>query len=114
VDNVDDHIGEAILKYRTQAPAVLLGHHGVFTFGPTPRAAFKAAVMVEDVAKTCHLASLMGQPESLPAEEVEKWYVRYHSTYGQVQYSRTEKRASKAASMMREKASSARQNNGND
>jgi L-ribulose-5-phosphate 4-epimerase len=91
VDNVGDHIGEAILKYRTQAPAVLLGQHGVFTFGPTPRAAFEAAAMVEDVAKTCHLASLMGQPESLPAEEVQKWYVRYHSTYGQVQYSRTEK-----------------------
>jgi L-ribulose-5-phosphate 4-epimerase len=84
VDNVGDHIGEAILKYRTQAPAVLVGHHGVFTFGPSPRAAFKAAVMVEDVAKTCHLASLLGEPESLPPEEVQKWYVRYHSAYGQV------------------------------
>jgi L-ribulose-5-phosphate 4-epimerase len=83
VDNVGNHIGEAILKYRTQAPAVLLGHHGVFTFGPSPRAAFKAAVMVEDVAKTCHLASLLGEPTALPREEVKKWYVRYHSAYGQ-------------------------------
>lgn len=90
VDNIGDHIGEAILKHRTQAPAVLLGHHGVFTFGPSPRAAFKTAVMVEDVAKTCHLASLLGQPESLPADEVEKWYVRYHSAYGQVQHSCTQ------------------------
>lgn len=90
VDNIGDHIGEAVLKYRTQAPAVLLGHHGVFAFGPSPRAAFKTAVMVEDVAKTCHLASLLGQLESLPAEEEHKWYVRYHSVYGQVQRSRTE------------------------
>jgi L-ribulose-5-phosphate 4-epimerase len=83
VDNVGDLIGEAILKHRTQAPAVLLGHHGVFTFGPNAKAAFKAAVMVEDVAKTCHLALLLGQPTALPPEEVKKWYVRYHSTYGQ-------------------------------
>ena len=83
VDNIGDHIGEAILKHRTQAPAVLLAHHGVFTFGATPRAAFKTAVMLEDAAKTCHLASLLGKPEALPAEEVKKWYTRYHSTYGQ-------------------------------
>jgi len=92
VDNVGDHIGEAILKYRTQAPAILLGHHGVFTFGPSPSAAFKAAVMVEDVAKTCHLASLLGKPESLPADEVQKWYVRYHSAYGQLRDCRKQDR----------------------
>jgi L-ribulose-5-phosphate 4-epimerase len=85
VDNIGNHIGEAIVKHRTQAPAVLLGHHGVFTFGTSPRAAFKAAVMVEDVAKTCHLAALLGEPEALPPQEVQKWYARYHSTYGQVQ-----------------------------
>jgi ribulose-5-phosphate 4-epimerase/fuculose-1-phosphate aldolase len=84
VDNVGNHIGEVILKHRTQAPAVLLGHHGVFTFGPNPRAAFKTAVMVEDVARTCHLASLLGNPSALPPEEVQKWYVRYHSSYGQL------------------------------
>ena len=83
VDNVGNHIGEIILKHRTQAPAVLLGHHGVFAFGPNPRAAFKTAVMVEDVARTCHLASLVGKPSALPPEEVQKWYVRYHSSYGQ-------------------------------
>ena len=97
VDNVGDHIGEAILKYRTQAPAVLLGHHGVFAFGPSARSAFKTAVMVEDVAKTCHLASLLGQLESLPAEEVQKWYVRYHSAYGQIQHLNTEGHQKKRA-----------------
>jgi len=84
VDNVGSHIGEIILQHRTQAPAVLLGHHGVFTFGPNPRAAFKTAVMVEDVAHTCHLASLIGTPSALPPEEVQKWYERYHSSYGQL------------------------------
>lgn len=83
VDNLGDHIGEAILKYKRRAPAVLLGQHGVFAWGPTPREAVKAAVMLEDVAKTVHLALLLGNPEPLPPEEVKKWWDRYHSTYGQ-------------------------------
>ena len=83
VDNVGDHIGEALLRHRSSAPAVLLANHGVFTFGPTPRAALKAAVMLEDVAKTCHLALQIGSAIPLPAEEVRKWYERYHTAYGQ-------------------------------
>src|SRR5690349_13271215 len=83
VDNVGNHIGEAILNHRTAAPAVLLAHHGVFSFAATPAAALKAAVMLEDVAKTCHLALQLGSPTPLPDEEVQKWYERYHSTYGQ-------------------------------
>lgn len=83
VDNQGDHIGEAMLKYMGKAPAILLGHHGTFAFGSTPLAALKAAVMLEDVSKTCHLALLLGKPEPLPKEEVAKWYDRYHSTYGQ-------------------------------
>ncbi len=82
-DNQGDHIGEAILKHMGKAPAVLLAQHGVFTFGPTPRAALKAAVMLEDVAKTCHLALLLGKPKPLLRKEVQKWYDRYHTTYGQ-------------------------------
>jgi L-ribulose-5-phosphate 4-epimerase len=83
VDNQDDHIGEAVLQTMGAAPAVLLSQHGVFAFGPTPSAALKAAVMLEDVAKTCHLALQLGKPEPLPPQEVRKWYERYHTTYGQ-------------------------------
>ncbi len=82
-DNVGDHIGEAILRHMGKSPAVLLAHHGAFAFGSSPAAAMKAAIMLEDVAKTCHLAMLLGKPEPLPPEEVRKWYERYHSTYGQ-------------------------------
>lgn len=83
VDNQANHIGEAILKYRSKAPAVLLGHHGAFTWGPSPGAALKAAVMLEDVARTCHLALLLGKPKALSPREVKKWFDRYHTTYGQ-------------------------------
>ncbi len=83
VDNEGDHIGQAILKHRTRAPAALLAHHGTFAWGASPRAALKAAVMTEDVAKTFHLALQVGQVRELPPEEVEKWYDRYHHRYGQ-------------------------------
>ncbi len=83
VDNEADHIGRAILKHRNRAPAILLQNHGVFAWGPTPRAALKAAVMTEDVAKTVHLAIEIGQPLEIPPEEANKWYDRYHHGYGQ-------------------------------
>ena len=83
VDNLGDHIGETILKYMGKSPAILLGNHGVFAWGPSPRAALKAAVTLEDVAKTCYLALALGKPKVLPPREVKKWYDRYHTTYGQ-------------------------------
>jgi len=81
--NEGDNIGKAILKVRNRAPAVLVRNHGVFAFDKTPYAALKAAAMVEDVAKTYHLALLKGKPEAIPPDEVEKWWTRYHTWYGQ-------------------------------
>jgi L-ribulose-5-phosphate 4-epimerase len=83
VDNQADHIGQAIIEHMGKAPAILLAQHGAFAWGPTPRAALKAAVMLEDVAKTCHLALLLGELKPLPPEEIAKWWGRYHTTYGQ-------------------------------
>lgn len=83
VDNQGDAIGEAILKHKGRGPAILLGSHGVFTWGPTPEAALKAAIMVEDTAKTIWLAMQIGKPTPFPPEEIAKWWDRYHSTYGQ-------------------------------
>lgn len=83
VDNEGEHIGEAILKYRNRAPSILMGNHGVFAWGSSPKAALKAAVMTEDVAKTVWLAMQIGDPKVIPADEAEKWYDRYHNRYGQ-------------------------------
>jgi L-ribulose-5-phosphate 4-epimerase len=83
VDNEGDHIGQAILQHATRAPAILLGNHGVFAWGTSARAALKAAVMVEDVAKTVFLAMQLGQPQAIPPEEARKWFDRYHHRYGQ-------------------------------
>ncbi|RYG71452.1 hypothetical protein EON77_12910 [bacterium] len=82
-DNEGEHIGEAILKHRNRAPAILLGNHGVFAWGASPKSALKAAVMTEDVAKTVWLAMQIGTPQAIPPDEAEKWYDRYHNRYGQ-------------------------------
>jgi L-ribulose-5-phosphate 4-epimerase len=66
-----------------RSPAVLMRSHGVFTIGPTPRDAIKAAVMCEDVAQTVHLARLLGEPVPLAAEEIDALYDRYQNVYGQ-------------------------------
>ena len=82
-DNEGDHIAEAILRHRGRGPAILLARHGVFAFEATPAKALKAAVMVEDVARTAWLARAFGPLPALPPEEIEKWWRRYHSSYGQ-------------------------------
>ena len=68
---------------------MLLANHGSFAVGKTPRDALKAAVMLEDVAHTCHLALLKGEPKPLPQAEVKKWFDRYHTSYGQPEKKRS-------------------------
>jgi L-ribulose-5-phosphate 4-epimerase len=83
-DNEGENIGQAILAHRnSRTPAILLGNHGVFAWGASPKSALKAAVMVEDVAKTVWLARQLGAVRPIPAEEAEKWYDRYQNRYGQ-------------------------------
>jgi L-ribulose-5-phosphate 4-epimerase len=65
------------------SPAVLLKNHGVFTVGETAEAAVKAAVMVEDNARTVWLALQLGTPDEIPAEDVVKLRHRYMNVYGQ-------------------------------
>jgi L-ribulose-5-phosphate 4-epimerase len=83
VDNEGEHIGEAILAHRTQAPGILLGSHGVFAWGDSVASALKAAVMIEDVARTVWYALQIGDPQPLPEHEIAKWHGRYQNAYGQ-------------------------------
>src|SRR6185369_2100718 len=58
----DDSIGRAIVQTlsESRSPAVLMANHGVFTIGTTAKAAVKAAVMCEDVARSVHLSRQLG------------------------------------------------------
>ncbi len=83
LDNEGDHIADGILRYRNRGPAILLAQHGVFTFDATPDKALKAAVMVEDAARTLWLSRQLAPLQPIPEDEVQKWWTRYHTTYGQ-------------------------------
>jgi L-ribulose-5-phosphate 4-epimerase len=80
-----DEIGRGVVATLTghRSPAVLMRNHGVFTVGPTARAAVKAAVMCEDAARTVHLARMLGEPQRIPADQVDALYRRYTTEYGQ-------------------------------
>jgi L-ribulose-5-phosphate 4-epimerase len=78
-----EEIGQAVVQSIGRSPAILLKNHGVFTIGPTAEAAVKAAVMVEDAARTVWLALQLGQPEEISPEDVAKLHDRYTRVYGQ-------------------------------
>jgi L-ribulose-5-phosphate 4-epimerase len=78
-----EEIGKAVLETLGRSPAVLLKNHGVFTVGETGEAAVKAAVMVEDIARTAWLALQIGKPEVIPPDVVERLHDRYTNVYGQ-------------------------------
>jgi len=78
-----EQIGQVVVESIGRSPAVLLKNHGVFTVGPTVEAAVKAAVMVEDVARTVWIALQMGQPDEISPEDVAKLRHRYTHEYGQ-------------------------------
>jgi len=81
----DEEIGRGIVDTLagSRSTAVLMRSHGVFTIGPGPRDAVKAAVMCEDVARTVHLARCLGDVTSIGDEEVEALHDRYQNVYGQ-------------------------------
>ena len=81
----DDAIGRGIvetLRY-SRSRAVLMAGHGPFTIGRDPRDAVKAAVMLEDVARTVHVARQLGTPAALQPTDVDALFARYQNVYGQ-------------------------------
>lgn len=78
-----EQIGKVVVESIGNSPAVLLKNHGVFTVGPSGEAALKAAVMVEDIARTVWLAKQVGKPDEIPQEQLERLHQRYQDEYGQ-------------------------------
>jgi L-ribulose-5-phosphate 4-epimerase len=78
-----EEIGRIVVESIGRSPACLLKNHGVFTIGPTGEKALKAAVMVEDVARTVWLALQIGQPDEIPADDIARLHKRYTQVYGQ-------------------------------
>jgi L-ribulose-5-phosphate 4-epimerase len=79
----EEEIGQEIIRSIGSSPAILMKNHGVFTIGTSVMAAVKAAVMTEDVARTVFYALQIGQPDEIPAAEVQRGHKRYVEKYGQ-------------------------------
>jgi len=81
----DDSIGKGIVDTLSghRSRAVLMQNHGPFTIGATAQDAVKAAVMVEDVARTVHFAREGGPVMPIPQPEIDRLYDRYQNVYGQ-------------------------------
>lgn len=81
----DDSIGRGIVETLTnsRSRAVLMANHGPFTIGSDARDAVKAAVMVEDVARTVHLSRQLGQPVPIAPSDIDRLFDRYQNVYGQ-------------------------------
>jgi L-ribulose-5-phosphate 4-epimerase len=80
-----EDIGQGIVETLAghRSPAVLMRNHGVFAIGRTARAAVKAAVMTEDVARTVHIARTLGDPIPVADKDIDALYERYQNVYGQ-------------------------------
>ncbi|MCV7347990.1 L-ribulose-5-phosphate 4-epimerase [Mycolicibacterium rhodesiae] len=81
----DDSIGRGIVDTLrdSRSPAVLMRNHGPFTIGRTARDAVKAAVMVEDVARTVHISRQLGAIPPIDPADVTALFERYQNVYGQ-------------------------------
>ena len=81
----DDSIGKGIVETLrdSRSPAVLMANHGPFTIGRDATAAVKAAVMVEEVARTVAAAMQLGEPVPVAQEHIDSLYNRYQNVYGQ-------------------------------
>jgi len=81
----DDSIGRGIVETLrgSRSPAVLMRNHGPFTVGRDATAAVKAAVMVEEVARTVHVARQLGPTIPIQQDDIDSLYARYQNVYGQ-------------------------------
>jgi L-ribulose-5-phosphate 4-epimerase len=81
----DDSIGRGIVETlrASRSKAVLMQNHGPFTVGTDARAAVKAAVLLEDVARTVHVARQLGTPVPIAQHHVDALFDRYQNVYGQ-------------------------------
>ncbi len=81
----DDSIGRGIVDtlQASRSRAVLMAGHGPFTVGRDARDAVKAAVMLEDVARTVHVSRQLGEPQPLEPAHVDALFDRYQNVYGQ-------------------------------
>lgn len=81
----DDSIGRGIVEtlQNSRSRAVLMQNHGPFTIGTDAKDAVKAAVMVEEVARTVHISKQLGELIPIEQSQIDSLFDRYQNVYGQ-------------------------------
>jgi L-ribulose-5-phosphate 4-epimerase len=79
----EEEIGKEIVKKIGNSKAIIMKNHGPFTIGTSVNEALKAAIYLEESAKTLIMAKILGEPQSIPESMVNILHKNYTEKYGQ-------------------------------
>jgi L-ribulose-5-phosphate 4-epimerase len=79
----EEEIGKEIVRKIGNSKAIIMKNHGPFTIGKSVSEALKAAIYLEESAKTLIMAKILGEPQSIPKSIVSKLHKNYIEKYGQ-------------------------------
>ena len=80
---IGEKIGKEIVNKIGNSKAIIMKNHGPFTIGKSVNEALKAAIFLEESAKTLIMAKILGEPQSIPESIVDKLHKNYIEKYGQ-------------------------------
>ena len=79
----EEEMGKEIVRKIGNSKAIIMKNHGPFTIGKSVSEALKAAIFLEESAKTLIMAKILGEPQSIPESIVNKLHKNYIEKYGQ-------------------------------
>jgi L-ribulose-5-phosphate 4-epimerase len=79
----EEEIGKEIVNKIGNSKAIIMKNHGPFTIGKSVSEALKAAIFLEESAKTLIMAKILGEPQSIPESIVNILHKNYIEKYGQ-------------------------------
>jgi L-ribulose-5-phosphate 4-epimerase len=79
----EEEIGKEIVCKIGGSKAIIMKNHGPFTVGKSVNEALKAAIFLEESAKTLIMAKILGEPQSIPGSMVKILHKNYNEKYGQ-------------------------------
>ncbi|GAI89436.1 unnamed protein product, partial [marine sediment metagenome] len=79
----EEEIGKEIVGKIGNSKAIIMKNHGPFAIGASVNEALKAAIFLEESAKTLIMAKILGEPQSIPESIVNKLHKNYIEKYGQ-------------------------------
>ena len=79
----EEEIGKEIVDKIGNSKAIIMKNHGPFTIGKSVSEALKAAIYLEESAKTLIMAKILGEPQPISKSIVNILHKNYTEKYGQ-------------------------------